>query len=193
MGHVHVEVTLTGNAAARTVRCLVDTGATYTMLPEALGQELGIVLLDRPVTFSLANNTEITARVGAIGIELAGRRAATTAAVLPSEIEPLLGVEALEALGLRVDPTSGTLEPTRSRSVLLVGAQPPDFPREKLTELAERVICRENPQGATHCKHPKLRHGEHGPHVPMTKDVVLVCCWCGYIDQTTFAARTEGA
>src|SRR5215468_11705066 len=122
MGHVHIEAVVTGNTASRPVRFLVDTGATYTMLPETLGQDVGIALLDRPLTFTLANGTEITAQVGTISLELAGRCAATTAAVLPGDIEPLLGVEALEALGLRVDPQTGTLEPTRSRALLLVGA-----------------------------------------------------------------------
>ena len=39
--------------------------------------------------------------------------------------EPLLGVEALEALGLAVDPTTHTLRPTRAHAVLAVGLRPP--------------------------------------------------------------------
>ena len=124
MGHVHIEAVVTGNAASRPVRFLVDTGATYTMLPEAVAREIGVALHANLFTFALADDSTITASVGTVGIELAGRRAPITTAVLPGDIEPLLGVEALEALGLRVDPQSGTLEPTRSRAVLLVGVRP---------------------------------------------------------------------
>jgi len=59
-------------------------------------------------------------------------------------------------------------------------ADDPIFPADKLTEIFERLTCRENPHGTIHCNHPRLRHGEHGPYVPFTHDVVLVCCWCGH-------------
>ena len=38
--------------------------------------------------------------------------------------EPLLGVETLEALGLKIDPMSGKLEPSRAHAVLMVGVRP---------------------------------------------------------------------
>jgi len=125
MGHVHVDALVQGTKVARTVRFLVDTGATYTIISQALADELGIdVLPDYTLTLSLADSSEVEAAVGTLGIELHGRRGAMTTAVLAGDGEPLLGVEALEALGLRVNPTSGTVEPTRARAGLLVGARP---------------------------------------------------------------------
>lgn len=44
-------------------------------------------------------------------------------ALLIAGSEPLLGVEALEALGFKVDPKRGKLEPTRLRAVMLVGVR----------------------------------------------------------------------
>ena len=44
-------------------------------------------------------------------------------ALLIAGSEPLLGVETLEALGLKVDPKRGTLEPTRGHAVMLVGVR----------------------------------------------------------------------
>jgi len=50
-------------------------------------------------------------RVGTVFIRLLGREAADTALIGPAGIEPLLGAEALEALGLAVDPTSASSSP----------------------------------------------------------------------------------
>jgi hypothetical protein len=50
------------------------------------------------------------------------REAPATVLVAPAGTEPLLGVE---ALGLGVDPASGTLKPTRARAVLAVGVRTP--------------------------------------------------------------------
>jgi hypothetical protein len=57
-----------------------------------------------------------------MGVELCGRTAPMTA-LLSAGAEPLLGMETLEALGLRVNPERRTLEPTRSHAVLLVGTR----------------------------------------------------------------------
>lgn len=122
MGHVHVDAEIVGNEARRTVRFLVDTGATWSLLPERLATELGVPLLVEPMRVSLANNEVCLARVGVVQIRLAGREAAMTTLVLPDG-EPLLGVEALEGLGLKVDPTTHALEPTRPRAGLLVGVR----------------------------------------------------------------------
>ena len=55
-------------------------------------------------------------KLGAIG----DRKAASTVVIADCD-EPLLGVESLETLGLAVDPTTGSLKPTRSFTVRLGG------------------------------------------------------------------------
>jgi predicted aspartyl protease len=52
-----------------------------------------------------------------------GVREAATAAVVREGAEPLLGVETLETLGLRVNPSKGRLEPTRRAAALLVSVR----------------------------------------------------------------------
>jgi len=107
------------------VRMLVDTGATYTLLPEDLADRLGVVRSPRPIRVALADGRSCELPVGTVLIRLQGREAGARSLIGPSHAEPLLGVETLEALGLRVDPASGALEPTRSHAVLAVGARGP--------------------------------------------------------------------
>jgi len=57
-----------------------------------------------------------------MGIELCKRTGPMTALLLRGGT-PLLGVETLEALGLRVNPSTRRLEPTRAQAALLVGVR----------------------------------------------------------------------
>ena len=119
MGHVTVDAELAGARRAR-VRILVDTGATYTVLPADLAQRLKITEAPRRLKGRLADGRRKSMRAVTVFIRLLGREAADTALIGPRGIEPLLGAEALEALGLAVDPTSRKLKPTRTHAVLLV-------------------------------------------------------------------------
>jgi len=119
MGHVVVNAELAGAKRER-VRMLVDTRATYTVLPAELAKRLKITVAPRRLNVRLADGRRKSMRVGTVFIRLLGREAADTALIGPAGIEPLLGAEALEALGLAVDPTSRKLKPTRAHSVLLV-------------------------------------------------------------------------
>ncbi len=92
----------------RDVELLVDTGAVYTVLPSSLLRELGVRPIGRR-KFRLANNQVIERDVGVIGIEVEGIKAHTTV-VFGDEGVYLLGVVALEELGLEVDPIKGKLK-----------------------------------------------------------------------------------
>ena len=119
MGHVVVVAELAGAKRER-VRVLVDTGATYSVLPADLAKRLKITEAPRRLKVRLVDGRRKSMRVGTVFVRLLGREAADTALIGPPGIEPLLGVEALEALGLAVDPTSRKLKPTRGHAVLLV-------------------------------------------------------------------------
>ena len=119
MGHVVVDAELAGAKRER-VRVLVDTGATYSVLPADLAKRLKITEAPRRLKVRLVDGRRKSMRVGTVFVRLLGREAADTALIGPPGIEPLLGVEALEALGLAVDPTSRKLKPTRGHAVLLV-------------------------------------------------------------------------
>ncbi|MEM2876098.1 MAG: hypothetical protein QXL67_04000 [Candidatus Bathyarchaeia archaeon] len=51
-----------------------------------------------------------------VEVEVEKRRVPAIALIMETE-EPLLGVEALEAMGFRVDPTTGRLEAIRGYAV----------------------------------------------------------------------------
>lgn len=64
------------------------------------------------MTVPRADGSSRLMRFSTVLIQLAGREAGVTVLLAPEGAEALLGVEALEALGLSVDPTSHRLEPT---------------------------------------------------------------------------------
>ena len=119
MGHIHQEVRLRAEKSV-TVRMLVDTGATYTVIPPKLARALGIERPRRSATVRLADGTPLRVGVDVAIVEIDGREAPATVLVGRVE-EPILGVEALEALGLTVDPRRKQLRKTRSYAVRLGG------------------------------------------------------------------------
>jgi clan AA aspartic protease len=122
MGHVYADARIFVRRSAA-VRFLVDTGATYTIVPPSITRRVGASPLPRKFRVSLADGSSRNLKACTMGIELQGRTAPMTALVLPGG-GPLLGVETLEALGLRVNPTSRKLEPSRAQAALLVGVRP---------------------------------------------------------------------
>lgn len=95
----------------RELEFMVDTGAFYTYLPPGIRSELGIALVI-PHTARTADDRPLNIQLGLAYIEINGR----SAGIIVSELDvplPLLGVSALEALGFKVDPVEGKLEPTR--------------------------------------------------------------------------------
>ena len=119
MGHIHQMVRVRGTKSA-TVRMLVDTGATFSVIPPRLVRALGIPRLKRSVTVRLADGTALRLRAGVAVFEIDGREAPATILVGTVE-EPILGVETLEALGLTVDPRRARLLPSRGYAVRLGG------------------------------------------------------------------------
>lgn len=112
MSHLHQRVKLSGDNVV-TVRMLVDTGATYSMISEALARRVGIVRAPRPVRMTLADGRRMKVEAGMAIFSVAGREAPATI-VVGDVVEPILGVETLEALGLTVDPRKGRLTPSRA-------------------------------------------------------------------------------
>ena len=99
---------------------MVDTGATYSLISPGLADRLGVARLPQRLRVSLADGREIDAEMGSVRVEIEGRAGVTTAVIAECS-DPLLGVEALEVLGLAVDPTAGKLVPTRSWTARLGG------------------------------------------------------------------------
>src|SRR5437867_3292119 len=102
------------------IRMLVDTGATFSLIPAQLANALGIARLRRSIGVRLADGRRVRLRAGVAVVRIDGREAPMT--VLVGEVpEPILGVEALEGLGLVVDSRRKRLRPSRPYAVRLGG------------------------------------------------------------------------
>jgi len=92
---------------------LVDTGATYTVLPESLLKSLGVKPY-RVARLRLADNRIVEKSLGEIGIEVEGYRASATPVVFGKEEVYLLGSVTMEQLGLAPDPIAKRLNPVEA-------------------------------------------------------------------------------
>ena len=94
------------------VRCLVDTGAIFTVLPQHVWQKLGLEPLEA-ADFTLADGTIMRRGVSEARFTIEGR--SRTSPVVLGEVgeAALLGAVTLETLGLRVLPMRMTLAATR--------------------------------------------------------------------------------
>lgn len=117
MGHVYQKVRIRGNREA-TVRMLVDTGATFSVIPPTLARAIGISRPRRSVRLADGRQLRLGADIAIVQID--GREAPAT--ILVGKVdEPILGVQTLEALGLTVDPRGKRLSPSRPYAVRLGG------------------------------------------------------------------------
>lgn len=82
---------------------LVDSGATYTVVPATELKKLGIKP-QREETFSLADGRLIKRKVGSAMYEYEGVEAAAPILFGEKDDDMLLGAFTLEALGLTLDP-----------------------------------------------------------------------------------------
>ena len=111
MGQFRQTVKIYGDRTT-TVRMLVDTGATYSLIPESLAREIGIPLQRRPITMTLADGRRMKVNHGNAVFGILGREAPAT--LLVGDVaEPILGMEILEILGLTVEPRKRRLKATR--------------------------------------------------------------------------------
>ena len=101
MGVIRIEVGLGGKREVR-AQALVDTGATFTVIPANIARKVGLKLL-APVKVQLADGSTRRMPAATAMIRVNGRRSPATVLISPSG-EVLLGAETLEVLGLSVDP-----------------------------------------------------------------------------------------
>jgi clan AA aspartic protease len=90
------------------VDVLVDTGASYTTLPEEMLRDLGV----RPIgkqRFMLACGQTMTKDLGETKVRLGDKERTTVVVFGDAGMTPLLGAVTLEQMGLGVDPMAQRL------------------------------------------------------------------------------------
>jgi predicted aspartyl protease len=119
MGHVRVPIKLAHPerpaAGIHVAEALVDTGASFTTIPRATAQELGLSVYGRRSARSAAGIIEIDESY--VMFEYDGRQTVTPVWISETYAGVLIGVLTLESLGLAVDPGTGKL--TESELLLL--------------------------------------------------------------------------
>ena len=112
MGATHVTVTIRNPADPdRTWEglFLVDTGATDSLVPRPHLESIGLRPKGRRV-YELADGNEITMEITTADIEFMGETVGGTILFGEADAEPLLGVTALESVGIEVDPNNQRLK-----------------------------------------------------------------------------------
>ena len=113
MGITYIEGVVSGPTGKQaTVRFLVDSGATYTLLPDEDWQAIGLSP-KRSVTFCLVDGTTLDRHVSECHIALPQGEGHTPVILGEAGDEPLLGIVTLEILGLVLNPFNRTLRPMR--------------------------------------------------------------------------------
>jgi clan AA aspartic protease len=113
MGITYIEGQVKGPKGKQAdVKFLIDSGATYTVLPRDVWKAVGLKP-KRQMSFTLADGTTIERSVSEIYIKLPQGEAHTPVILGEGADQPLLGVVTLEILGLVFNPLDRTLHPMR--------------------------------------------------------------------------------
>ena len=110
------------------VEALVDTGATFTVVPATLLQRLGVEPQEK-VRLLLADGRTIERDIAETRVRLEGKTLTTKVVFGDDEIPPRLGVYTLEGALLAVDPVRQRLVPTEA--LLMVSRPGPDPSRAR--------------------------------------------------------------
>ena len=112
MGATHVTVRITNPAAPERFwegLFLVDTGATDSLVPRTHLEAIGLEPRGQRVD-ELADGSELVLDVTVAEIEFMGEVVGGTVIMGADGAEPLLGVTALESVGIEVDPVNQRLK-----------------------------------------------------------------------------------
>ena len=111
MGATFVAVAIRNPAEPERVwegKFLIDTGAVDTLVPRQHLESIGLVPEERR-TYGLADGSEIRLGIAGAKIEFLDESTWGTVIFGAEDVEPLLGVTALESVGVEVDPHNATL------------------------------------------------------------------------------------
>lgn len=134
MGLIRATVTLRGfedPSRAYAADFLIDTGSTDSMAPARELRRIGVAPAGR-MTYELADGSIHEYAFGLARIEFMDAVTAGRVVFGPDEVEPLLGVTALESIGVTIDPATQTLRrlpaiPLKTRRGITI-PRPAGFP-----------------------------------------------------------------
>lgn len=112
MGLIHVMVglrSLGSSNGSYEAEFLVDTGATDSLAPAAELNQIGVQPVGRKA-YELANGVVEEYAFGLVEITFMGEVTAGRVLFGPDNAEPILGVTALESVGITFDPVNRTLK-----------------------------------------------------------------------------------
>src|SRR5438094_9652400 len=115
MGYTHVTVAVTNlqkSKPAYTAPFLVDTGAIVCLAPETELRKAGVEPEGREA-YELANGTPVEYDYGFARLSFMGSDTVSKIIFGPDQAEPLLGVTALESVGIGVAPSRKPSSATR--------------------------------------------------------------------------------
>lgn len=92
---------------------IVDTGATYTLMPSSALKALGVKPI-RSAKLRLADSKLVEKPIGEIAIEIDGYSASATPVIFGEKGVHLLGATTMEQLGLAPDPIEKKLKPAEA-------------------------------------------------------------------------------
>lgn len=106
---VAVKIRAFGSNDSYQSQFLVDTGATDSLVPAIELQRIGIIPIGK-MRYELANGVIQDYEFGLAEITLMNETTAGRVIFGPNSVEPILGVTALESVGVTIDPTNQTLK-----------------------------------------------------------------------------------
>ena len=112
MGIMFVDVAIRNPTDSERVwegRFLVDTGATDTLVPKQHLESIGLVPKAHR-SYGLADGNELRLDITGGDIEFMGESTYGTVVFGEEDAEPLLGVTALESVGIEIDPHNQTMK-----------------------------------------------------------------------------------
>ena len=117
MGHLYTDMTVRGSKATVELKnVLIDTGATYTVLPEEILEEVGAGRIPGEVKIELGNGQSVKAKAYGVAIKIEEVEAPSISITFEGA-QTVIGVETLESIGVKLDPTTGKLEFTRPKGM----------------------------------------------------------------------------
>jgi len=117
MGHIYTDITVRGNKGSIELKnVLIDTGATYTVLPKDVLKQIGASPIPGYVEIKLGDSKKVKCKAYGIRIKI-GEAEAPAISITFEGAKTVIGVETLESAGIKLDPTTGTLKFTRPKGL----------------------------------------------------------------------------